>query len=130
MRVKWLAIIAVWALLGVLYAGPIYYEVRSEGMDHAAWRVFSWGILMWLAWAPLTPVMVWIARRYSLVEEAWKRNLPVHLLAFLFVSILHSAAATAITLTIQPFDNMGSSPQAFWPRFLGRLLGAFGSDLL
>ncbi len=127
---KWAAIIAVWAMLGVIYAGPIYFEVRSEGMGHAAWRVFSWGILMWLAWAPLTPAMVWFARRYSLVGEAWKKNLLIHLPVFLLVSIIHSAAATAITLTVKPFDNMGSSPTAFWPRFLSRMQGSFGSDLL
>ena len=127
---KWVAIVAVWAVLGVIYAGPIYLEVRSEGMDHAAWRVFSWGILTWLAWAPLTPAMVWIARRFSLIGGAWKTGLLAHLPAFLFVSALHSAAATAITLTVKPFDNMGSSPMEFWPRFLSRMLGSFGSDLL
>src|SRR6476659_621672 len=127
---KWAAIVAVWAMLGVIYAGPIYYEVRSEGMDHAAWRVFSWGILTWLAWAPLTPAIVWLARRYSLVEESWKHNLLIHLPAFLLISALHTAAATAITLSVKPFDNMGSSPFMFWPRFLSRLKGSFGSDLL
>jgi LytS/YehU family sensor histidine kinase len=35
-----------------------------------------------------------------------------------------------ITLTIQPFDNMGSSTLAFWPRFLSRAKGFFGPDLL
>jgi signal transduction histidine kinase len=117
-------------MLGVIYAGPIYFEVRAEGMSHAAWRIFSWGILTWLAWAPLTPAMIWLARNYSLVEGAWKRNLLLHLPAFLSMSAVHSAAATAITLSIQPFDNMGSSPAAFWPRFLSRLQGSFGSDLL
>lgn len=129
-RVKWLAIIATWAMLGVIYAGPIYFEVRSEGMGHAAWRVFSWGILTWLAWAPLTPAMIWLARRYSLIGGAWKTSLLVHLPAFLTLSALHSALATAITLTIKPFDNMGASPVAFWPRFFSRLKGSFGSDLL
>ena len=127
---KWLAIVAVWAVLGVIYAGPIYFEVRSEGMGHAAWRVFSWGILTWLAWAPLTPAMVWLARRYPLITGAWKTSLLVHLPAFLLVSAAHSAAATAITLTVQPFDNMGSSPMAFWPRFLSRMQAFFGSDVL
>jgi two-component system, LytTR family, sensor kinase len=129
-RMKWPAIIAAWAILGVLYAGPIYLEVRSEKMGHAAWRVFSWGILTWLAWAPLTPAMIWLARRYSIVTETWKRSLLVHLPAFSLLSAIHSAAATAITLTINPFDSMGSSPTAFWPRFLSRLQGSFGSDLL
>ncbi len=127
---KWLAIVAVWAMLGVIYAGPIYFEVRSEGMGHAAWRVFSWGILMWLAWAPFTPAMIWLARRYSLIDGAWKKNLLVHLPAFLIMSILHSAAATAITLAIDPFDSMGPSPKTFWPRFISRMQGSFGSDLL
>ena len=105
---KWAAIVAAWAMLGVMYAGPIYYEVRSEGMDHAAWRVFSWGILTWLAWAPLTPAIVWLARKFSLVEGAWKRNVLIHLPGFLLISALHSAAGTAITLSIKPFDNMGT----------------------
>src|SRR5215510_4914124 len=127
---KWAAIVAVWTILGVIYASPIYFEVRAEGMGHAASRIFSWGILTWLAWAPLTPAIVWLARKFSLVEETWKRNLLIHLPAFLFISALHSAAATAITLTVKPFDNMGDSPAAFWPRFVSRLQGAFGSDLL
>ncbi len=127
---KWAGIIAAWAILGVIYAGPIYLEVRAEKMGHAAWRVFSWGILTWLAWAPLTPVIDWLARKYSLIGGTWRRSLTVHVPAFLLMSAIHSAAATAITLGINPFDNMGSSPAAFWPRFLSRMQGSLGSDLL
>jgi sensor histidine kinase YesM len=74
--------------------------------------------------------MVWLARRYSLVGSAWKRNVLVHLPAFLIISAAHSAVATVVTLTVKPFDHMGSSPDAFWPRFISRMQGAFGSDLL
>jgi hypothetical protein len=130
MKARWLTIVAVWAVLGVIYAAPIYIEVRAEQHGHMAWRIFSWGILTWLAWAPLTPAIVWLARQYSLVGEAWKRNLIVHLPAFLFFSVLHSAVATAVTLWIKPFDNMGDSPKTFWPRFVSRVPGSFGSDLL
>ena len=129
-RTKWAAIIAAWALLGVIYAGPIYFETLSEKMGHSAWRIFSWGILTWLAWAPLTPAMAWLARRFPLSDGEWKRSLLVHLPAFFLISAIHSAMATAITLTVKPFDQMGTSPATFWPRFLGRLQGSFGSDLL
>jgi len=128
--IKWITVIAVWAMLGLIYAGPIYFEVRAEGMGHAASRIFSWGILSWLAWAPLTPVMIWLARKYSLAGETWKRNLLVHVPSFLLISMIHSAAATVITITIKPFDNMDSSPMVFWPRFFSRAKGSFGSDLL
>ncbi len=127
---KWVVVLAAWAMLGVIYAGPIYLEVRAEGMGHPWWRIFSWGILTWLAWAPLTPAMIWLARRFSLVGGSWKRSLGVHIPAFLIISALHSAAATFITLSVKPFENMGTSPSAFWPRFLSRMKGSLGSDLL
>jgi len=130
MRIKWLTVGVIWVMLGVIYAAPVYVEVRAEQHGHMAWRIFSWGILTWLAWAPLTPAIVWLARQYSLLGEAWKRNLIIHLPAFLFFSVLHSAAGTAITLWIKPFDNMGDSPKTFWPRFISRVPGSFGSDLL
>ena len=120
----------MWAVLGLIYAGPIYFEMRAEGMDHAAWRVFSWGTLMWLAWAPLTPVIAWFARRYSLLDGAWKRNLLVHVPAFLAMSVLHTAASTVIFLGIDPFDGLGDGPKTFWPSFLLRVPGSFRSDLL
>lgn len=126
----WLIIVAVWAMLGVIYAGPIYFEVEAEGMGHAAWRIFTWGILTWLVWAPLTPVIAWLARRFSLVGERWHWNLAVHLPSFLLISAAHTAAATAIRLWIKPFDNMGDSPAGFLPFFLSRLKGQFGPDLL
>src|ERR1700752_206385 len=127
---KWLGIIGVWVVLGIIYAGPIYFEVRAEGMDHSAWKIFGWGILTWLSWAPLTPLILYLARNYSLIGESWKRSLIVHLPAFVVCSMLHSAAATLFTLAIKPFDNMGDSPTTFWPRFLGRMKGSFGPDLL
>lgn len=97
-------------------------------MGHDAWRIFTWGILTWLAWAPLTPVIRWLARKFSLVGETWLRNLAVHLPAFFLISAVHSAVSTVINLTINPFDNPG--PVEFWPQFFPRVKGSFRSDLL
>jgi len=122
----WLIIIAVWASLGLIWAGPIYFEMKPMG--HTAWRIFTWGILTWLAWAPLTPVMSWVAGRFSLVGENWSRNLAVHLPAFLLIAAAHSAAATALILSLNPFDEPGL--RTFWPSFISRTIGQLGSDLL
>ena len=127
---KWVVIVGVWAFLGVVYIAPNYLEMRAEGMAHSVFKVFLWGILLWGSWAPLTPVMIWLARRFSVVAGAWKRSLPIHVPAFLLLSAIHSAATTAIVLIIKPWDYMGTSPTAFWPRVLSRMKGAFASDLL
>ena len=132
---KWAAIVGVWAALGLMYAGPIFWETQLEKMGHSPWRIFSWGILIWVSWAPLTPVMIWLARRYSLIDGRWKSSLLIHLPAFVFLSIVHSAAATIIGLAIRPFDEMGPTPDLlwsaeFWSRFLLRVPGSLRSDLL
>jgi len=127
---QWLIILGLWTLLGVLYAGPIYFEVRAEGMGHSALKILTWGVLTWLVWAPLTPVLMWLSRRFSLIGDTWKRSLAVHIPAFLLSSAFHSAAATAITLIVKPFDNMGDSPTGFWPRYFSRLKGSFVPDLM
>ena len=127
---KWLVVVAIWAALGVIYAGPIYLEMRAAEHGHTTWRLFSWGILMWLAWAPLTPAIVWLARRYSLIGGEWKTSLLVHLPAFLVMSALHTTAATAITVSIKPFDDKGAGLVDFWSQLFSRILGSFGSDLL
>jgi two-component system LytT family sensor kinase len=127
---KWLVILGIWVVLGLIYAGPVYLEVRAEGMDHSAWRVFSWGVLSWCVWAPLTPAIVWLARRYSFAGGDWKRSLLIHIPSFLIFSAVHSAVATYITLAIRPFDQMSTSAADFWPRFLSRMKGAFAADLL
>src|ERR1700754_5314427 len=90
---KWLGIIGVWVVLGIIYAGPIYFEVRAEGMDYSAWKIFGWGILTWLSWAPLTPLILYLARNYSLIGDSWKRSLIVHIPDFVVYSILHSSSA-------------------------------------
>jgi two-component system, LytTR family, sensor kinase len=124
----WLIVVGVWTTLGLIWAGPIYFEV--QGMNHALWRIFSYGLLTWLAWAPLTPIISWLGGRFSLVGEKWRQNLLVHLPAFLLISAAHSAATTALNLSIKPFDEMGDSPQSFWPRFVSRSTGQLGPDLL
>ena len=126
---KWAAVLGIWVALGLIYAGPIYLEVRAEGMNHPAARVFGWGVLTWSVWALLTPAIVWLGRRFSLVGGTWKRNLLVHIPAFLIISAIHSAAATFVTLTVAPF-GVGENPNSFLPRFFSRMKGAFGSDLL
>ncbi|PWT93728.1 MAG: sensor histidine kinase [Blastocatellia bacterium] len=125
-----LIVIGIWVFLGLIYAAPVYVEMRAEVMNHAAWRIFSWATLTWSAWAIATPSMVWLARRFPLVGSRWKYNLLVHFPAFLIVSIFHSAVATFVVLSVKPFDNMGALPMKFWPRFIARLPSSVGSDLL
>src|SRR5262245_7695618 len=89
----WLIVLGVWILLGCIYATPVYLEMRAERVDHAALRIFSWGILTWLIWAVLTPFIVAMGRRFPLDVLRWKRSLLVHVPFFLLMAVIHSAVA-------------------------------------
>lgn len=127
---KWLAIIGAWIIFGLIYAAPIFLEVRAEQMGQRGWRVFLWGILSWLAWAPLTPLLVWFARRFSIIGENWRKSLAVHVPVFVVSSVLHTAAATFITVALKPFAYLETSPAGFWQRFTSRIPSSFAPDLL
>jgi two-component sensor histidine kinase len=122
--------LGVWILLGFIYAGPIYIEVRAEKMPHSAFKIFAWGILTWLVWAVLTPFIVWLARRFPLDVARWKRGLLVHVPAFLLISAIHNAGAVLLTLAIKPFAYVYDNPLGFWGRFWSRFQGSLGTDLL
>ena len=110
--------------------GPSISRLKPKGWATLHGAFLRGASSTYLAWAPLTPVIVWLARKFSLVGETWRRSLAVHLPAFLLISVVHSAVTTVINITIQPFDNMGESPTDFWTRFFSRLKGSFVSDLL
>src|SRR4030095_14841243 len=92
--------------------------------------IFSWGILTCLIWAVLTPVIVWLGRRFPLDLTTWKRAMIVHIPAFLAASLVHSAAAAFVTITVRPFKGMDEGELDFWPRFFSRATGSFVSNLL
>jgi two-component sensor histidine kinase len=125
----WLSVVGFWILLGIIYAGPVYLEVRSEGMKQPALRVFSWGILTWLLWAALTPFVVWWGRRFTFDRARWKRALVAHIPSFLLITIVHSACAVLIAMAIRPFGGGDYNP-TFLSRFSSRFQGSLGSNLL
>ena len=117
MRMKWAVIIGVWAVLGLIWAGPIYLETHLENMGHSPLRSPFVGHPDMAGVGTADSRMIWLARRFSLIGGAWKSSLLVHFPAFLLMSFVHSAAGTIITLGVKPFDEMGESPIDFWPQF-------------
>jgi two-component system, LytTR family, sensor kinase len=72
--------VGVWTLVATIFvAQNVAREVgRGRGID---WQndVFNEGVY-WFAFALLTPLFVWLCRRFSLIASARWRNLAVHLL--------------------------------------------------
>jgi signal transduction histidine kinase len=54
----------------------------------------------WYAWALLAPLVLWMARRFVIDGDNWKRSVPAHLVGVLALTFAHVAMAEAAFVTI------------------------------
>jgi two-component system, LytTR family, sensor kinase len=57
--------------------------------DTPFWFLLALNMGYWWSWALLAPVVLFLARRFPLDRERWRRSLPLHLVAVLVVTFVH-----------------------------------------
>jgi two-component system, LytTR family, sensor kinase len=127
-RARWLFIVGFWAFFGALNGSQLYIGIRSEGGASAGFgQVFAWQMLGWMPWVLLTPIVLWLGRRFPLERPKLARNLAVHAAACALVYVAHSAVFAVANIFLSPFY---SQPHPFMEMFYGRLMSQFHIDLL
>lgn len=117
---KWGFIVGFWLFFGLLNASQTYLGFRMENFPIPFWPMFWWQIFGWGSWVFLTPLVLWLGRRFPLERATWASVLFVHLPACLLVSATHIAFFTFLIFRLTPF-GAGQRPQPFWDRFLGNV---------
>lgn len=83
--------IGIWVFIAVLFSGLLYLtsvQIRPERIP--GWRnIFLWQAIIY-AWAILFPVISWFARLFPFERRNWQRVLPLHLLAAVVFTFLHT----------------------------------------
>ena len=72
--------VAVWTLFGLFLGSQTYLAYRRSDMPIGWHRVFGLELAYAYVWAALTPLVLFLAKRYPIVRERWVKNLLVHLL--------------------------------------------------
>jgi two-component system, LytTR family, sensor kinase len=92
----WGLVWAGWTALAVLFASSTSLTYLSTGRP-ANWSVTgARSLAEWWLWALLTPLVVWLARRFPVHGPRWKRSLAVHTMAGLGVAIAKTVADRAV----------------------------------
>jgi two-component system, LytTR family, sensor kinase len=90
--VAWAWVWAGWTALALFFALSTSLTYRSTG------RAANWSINIgralseWWLWALLTPLVVWLARRFPLHGPSWRRSLGVHLVTGTAIAMAKTAA--------------------------------------
>lgn len=89
----WGIIAAIWTFPG-LAALSYYYLNQTVSAQPVSWAyAFVSTLPNWYLWAVMTPVILWLARRYRIVRSNWKTMLMViHLPAMICMMLVHSLA--------------------------------------
>jgi two-component system LytT family sensor kinase len=126
----WRTIILVflgWTLFGVFFALQNYVNAAYVGQP----LFFPGALVSWLicgyAWAMLTPLVIYLARKFPLERPKLKQNLPLHLFAAFAAAFLH---LSIFILAQQLFFGNEQKPFVFWQSFQRLSAFEFHVDLL
>src|SRR5215212_11316284 len=84
-------IYAVWALVGLFFSSQIYFYFYGTRKQVSFPQALAWQMTAVVVNALSTPLVLWLARRYRVERQTWRRTLPLHLLAGCAVSAAWSA---------------------------------------
>jgi two-component system, LytTR family, sensor kinase len=128
-RLKWVIIAGFWLFFGLLNASQLYFGLRMENFPVPVGRMFAAEVLAWGAWALLTPLVLWLGRRFPIERTARARALAVHIPACLLIAAAHLAFFEYVLVTLKPFGPQRDS-RTFWEQFLGRASSQLHIELL
>jgi two-component system LytT family sensor kinase len=99
----WAVAWAGWTLLALLFGVSSSLTYLSTG------RPANWTITLgrafseWWLWALLTPIVVWLGRRFPLNSRTWPRSLAVHAIAGTALALAKTMADRAVFAVITGF---------------------------
>ncbi len=89
----WLILLGLWAVPAVIFAGLSHVAMLRAGSDSVIWEWLGGQLGAWWTWALLTPLIVWLARRYPVDHTPRGRNISVHVVASIILGFVQLCIA-------------------------------------
>jgi two-component system, LytTR family, sensor kinase len=88
---KWIAIWGVWTLFGFFFTSQVALQSQLSENPTSFWRVLSWQLASGYVWFAISPIILWLGRRFAFDDGKWKTSVPVHLVASIIIAIAQLA---------------------------------------
>lgn len=86
--IKWAAIWGVWTLFGFFFTSQVALQSQLSENPTPFWRVLSWQLFSGYVWFAISPIILWLGKRFSFDDGQWKTSIPIHFIASLVIAIL------------------------------------------
>jgi len=71
---------ALWTSIGLLSTSQYYSFYRFENQQFPLWRLMMWQMPNWYLWGLLTPLILFLGKRFHIEKTRWLSPLAIHLL--------------------------------------------------
>jgi len=97
----------IWALLGLFYSSQIYFFFLHTPKPVSVLHALAWQMSAVVVFAVSTPLVLWLARRYPIERNSWRRALAAHALAGTALSVVWAACHILIdrAFAVNPSPN-------------------------
>ena len=124
---RWGLIFVCWTVLALFFAGQVYLHNVYVGRPTSWWRVLAvWLVCLYL-WALLTPLIIRLALRFPVGRGSYLKNVGIHMLAGVSLSLLQIGAYVVITHLL--FSNP-NRPYPLTRAFRGLVVQEFHASLV
>jgi signal transduction histidine kinase len=94
---NWALVFGAWTVVGLLLASQWYLTSAVVGPPVSWSYVLTWVMSDCYIWAALSPLVLYLGRRFPIEHGTWRAAVPLHLAAAAALSPLHSLAYTLAT---------------------------------
>ena len=109
---KWIGIWAVWTLFGFFFASQFALQNQLSRNPLPFWQILSWQMVSGYVWFALSPLIIFLARRFPFEEGKWKTSLPIHLVASVVLALFQQVIDTFV------LTRLGYPPNRQFTSFL------------
>ena len=84
--IKWVGIWSVWTLFALFFASQFALQNQLSPSPVPFWRILTWQLVSGYIWFAISPIILYLARRFPFDGGRWKKSVPVHLVACLAIA--------------------------------------------
>lgn len=87
-RMKWVLLTVLWSCIGGIFVGRyVVYTLFADDTQFEWMRAF-WVWMGWVQWIVLTPLVLYLARRFPIERASWQRHARIHVVGWLVVTLV------------------------------------------
>jgi hypothetical protein len=104
--IQWGLIFAAWTVIVLTFAVQAYVFALSRNRPDSFWHEFLVAATEWYVWAALTPLVLFLCRRFRIKSHNWLPTGLLHLVASVLISLLQLAIQVKFNFLVNPGYKM------------------------